>query len=94
MEPPPGAEVTVAAAEQYQEATDEFTDCEDHGGSQAVGTVGYAESGDVDEEPALPQYLCAEDEEPSQESTSLGVESAMSFATSFASSFSAPSQTK
>ncbi|KAK0701547.1 hypothetical protein B0T21DRAFT_417097 [Apiosordaria backusii] len=62
-------------------------------GSQAVNTEEYAASGNVDEEPALPQYLCAEDEEPSQESASLGAEPAMSFATSFTSSFSTPSQT-
>jgi hypothetical protein len=81
VEASPEAEITVAVAEQYEESTDEFVDCED-----------YPASGDVDEEPVLPQYLCAEDEqsqdEPSQESISLGAEPAMSFATSFTSSFS------
>jgi hypothetical protein len=86
VDAPPEAEITVAVAE-YEESTDEFVDCEDYS-SQAVGTEDYAAPGDVDKEPALPQYLCAEDEEPSQESTSLGAEPAMSFATSFASSFS------
>jgi hypothetical protein len=91
VDAPPEAEITAAVAE-YEESTDEFVDCEDYP-SQAVGTEDYAAPGDVDEEPALPQYLCAEDEEPSQESTSLGPEPAISLATSFTSSFSAPSQT-
>jgi hypothetical protein len=82
------AEITVAAVGQSEESTDEFVDCEDYPGSQAVGTENYAASGHVDEEPALPQYLYAEDEEPSQESTSLGAEPAISLATSFTSSFS------
>jgi hypothetical protein len=91
VEAPPETE-TVAVAEQHEESTDEFVDCEDHPGSQAVGTENYAVFGDV-EEPAPPQYLCAEDEEPSHVSTSLGAEPAMSFATSFTSSFTAESQT-
>ncbi|KAK3336901.1 hypothetical protein B0T19DRAFT_471902 [Cercophora scortea] len=90
---PPEPETTVAVAKQDEESTDEFVDRDDYPGSQAVGTEGYAASGDVDEEPALPQHLCAEDEEPSQESTALGAEPAKSFATSSTSSFSAPSQT-
>jgi hypothetical protein len=85
---PAEAEITVAVAEQDEDSTDEFADCEDYPGSQAVGTEGYAASGFVDEGLPLPQYLCAEDEEPSQESTSLGAEPAISFATSFTSSFS------
>jgi hypothetical protein len=87
-EAPAEVDTTVAVAEQYEEATDEFVDCEDYPGSQAVSTDDYAAPGDVEEAPALPQYLYAEDEEPSQESASLGAEPAMSFATSFASSFS------
>ncbi|KAL2262699.1 hypothetical protein VTK26DRAFT_406 [Humicola hyalothermophila] len=85
---PPEAEITVAVAEQCEESTDEFVDCEDYPGLQDVGAKDHVASGDVDERPALPLYLSTEDEEPSQESTSLGVEPDMSFATSFASSFS------
>ncbi|KAK3304837.1 uncharacterized protein B0T15DRAFT_399986, partial [Chaetomium strumarium] len=88
-ESPPEAEIIVAVAEQDEESTaDEFIDYEDYTGSQVVGTENHAASGDVGEEPALPQYLYAEDEEPSQESPSLGAESAISLATSFTSSFS------
>ncbi|KAL2752767.1 hypothetical protein ACRALDRAFT_213132 [Sodiomyces alcalophilus JCM 7366] len=71
VEAPAEAEITVDVAEQFEQLTDEFVDCEDDPGSQAVGTKDYAAPGDVDEEPARPKYLCAEDEEPSQESTSL-----------------------
>jgi len=85
MEPSPGAEIIVAAADQYEESTDEFVDYKDHPGSQAVGTENYAASGEAQ---ALPQYIYTEDEEPSQESTSLNAEPAMSFSTSFTSSFS------
>ncbi|KAK4032082.1 hypothetical protein C8A01DRAFT_20803 [Parachaetomium inaequale] len=91
VDTPPEAEITVAVAE-YEESTDRFVDCEDYP-SQAVGIEDYTIPGDVDEEPALLQYLCMEDEEPSQESISLGTEPAISLATSFTSSFSAPSQT-
>ena len=91
---PPEAEITVAVAEQYEESTDEFVDCEDYPGSQAVGIEDYAASRDVDEEPALPPYLCAEGEEPSQESTSLGAEPAMSFATSFSQSQTSSKRTR
>ncbi|KAK4096081.1 hypothetical protein N658DRAFT_528005 [Parathielavia hyrcaniae] len=80
--------VVSAVAEEGEESIDEFVDCEDYPGSQALGTGDYTASEDVDEELALLQYLCAEDEEPSQESTSPGAEPAMSFATSFTSSFS------
>jgi hypothetical protein len=65
VEAPPEAEITVAVAEQYEESTDGFVDCEDYPGSQAVGTDDYAAPGDVEESPALIQYLYAEDEEPS-----------------------------
>lgn len=82
----PEAEITVAVTEQYEELADEFVDCEDYPVSQVVGIEDHAASGDVDEEPAHPQY--AEDEEPSQESASLGAEPAISFATSLPSSFS------
>jgi hypothetical protein len=83
----PEAEITEAVVEQ-EESTDEFVDCEDYPGSQAVGTDDYATPGGAEEAPTLPQYLYVEEEEPSQDSTSLGAEPAMSFATSFASSFS------
>ncbi|KAK3304692.1 uncharacterized protein B0T15DRAFT_250724 [Chaetomium strumarium] len=90
-EPPPEAEITVA--EQSKElASDNFVDCEEYAGSQAIGTENYAIAKDVEEVPARPQYLYAEDEEPSQESTTLG-EPTISFATSFTSSFTAQSQT-
>ncbi|KAK3899547.1 hypothetical protein C8A05DRAFT_46418 [Staphylotrichum tortipilum] len=82
---PPEAEFTVAVGDE--ESTDEFVDCEDYPGSRAVSTEDYPAFRDIDEEPALRQYLCAEDEEPSQESTFLGAEPAMSLATSFTSSF-------
>lgn len=92
-ETPPEAEITVAQT-RYQESTrDEFVDCGDYVGPQAVGTENYAASQNVDEELAPPRYLYADDEEPSQESTSAGAEPTMSFATSFTSSFSAQSQT-
>ncbi|KAK4244065.1 hypothetical protein C7999DRAFT_44216 [Corynascus novoguineensis] len=91
-EPHPEAEITTAMAEQYEESTDEFVDCEDYPGSQAVGAEDYAAPGDVDEDPVLPPYLYAEDEQPNQGSTSLDAETAMSFATSITSNFSTPSQ--
>ncbi|KAK3989993.1 hypothetical protein QBC44DRAFT_342252 [Cladorrhinum sp. PSN332] len=88
VEAPLEAEITVAVTEQYEGSTaDEFVDCEDHVGSQAVGAWNDIAAQDVDEGPALPEYLY-EEEEPSQESTSLGAEPAMSLATSFTSSFS------
>ncbi|KAL2255536.1 hypothetical protein VTK26DRAFT_3174 [Humicola hyalothermophila] len=90
VEAPPEPDTTVATAEEYEDSTaDKFVDCEESP-IQAVGTEDYVARGDVDVGPALPQYL--EDEEPSQESTSLGAEPAMSFATSFTSSFTAQSQ--
>jgi hypothetical protein len=94
-ETPPEAEITVAATQQYEESTcEEFVDCEDYvPGPQAVGTGNYAASQGFDDGPAPPQYLYAEDEEPSQDSTSAGAEPTMSFATSLTSSFSARSQT-
>jgi hypothetical protein len=88
----PEAEVT-AVVEQYEESTDEFVDCEDYPGSRAIGAENYATSQDVNGEPAPPQYLHEEEEEPSQQSTSLGAGPATSFATSFTSSFTAQSQT-
>jgi hypothetical protein len=92
-ETPPEAEITVAETQQYEESTcGEFVDCEDYVEPQAVGTENYAASQGFDDGPAPPQYLYAEDEEPSQESTSAGAEPAISFATSFTSSFSAQSQ--
>jgi hypothetical protein len=82
----PEPETTVAAAEQYEDSTaEEFVDCEDFA-TQAVGTEDYAAPGNVDEESALPHYL--EDEEPSQQPKSLGVEPPLSFT----SSFTVPSQ--
>jgi hypothetical protein len=54
----------------------------------SVGTEDCAVSGGVDEEPALPEYLYTEDEEPSEESISLGAKLATRFAVSLASSFS------
>ncbi|KAK3311472.1 uncharacterized protein B0T15DRAFT_482486 [Chaetomium strumarium] len=86
-EAPPEAEVRVAIAEHYEDSTaDEFVDCEEYA-SQVVGIENHPAFGDADEALAPPQYLYAEDEEPSQESTSLGAEPAMSFATSFTLSF-------
>ncbi|KAB5536099.1 hypothetical protein GE09DRAFT_1176609 [Coniochaeta sp. 2T2.1] len=92
-ETPPEAGITVAETQQYEESCDEFVDCEDYVGPQAVGSENYAASQAVDEGPAPIQYLYADDEQPSQESTSAGAEPTMSFATSFTSSFSAQSQT-
>lgn len=86
VETPPRPETTVAAVEQYEDST-ELVDHEDYTGSQAVGTEDYATSGHVDEEPALPQYLHEEEDEPSQDSAFLA-EPAMSLATSLTSSFS------
>lgn len=73
---------TTAMAEQHEESTDEFVDCDEYPGLQAVGTENYAAFEDV-EEPALPQYLSVENKEPSQDSASLSAEQTMSFATSF-----------
>lgn len=87
VEAPPEAEIPVSV-EHSEESTEEFVDCEDYPRSQAVGTEDDTVPGDVEEAPALPQYLYTVDEEPSQESTSLGAKPAISFATSFASSFS------
>jgi hypothetical protein len=93
-EAPSEAEVTGALTEQYEDSTaDEFVDCQDYVESQTVGTENYSASQDVGEGLALPEYLYEEEEEPSQQSTSLGAEPAMSFATSFASSFTGQSQT-
>ena len=78
---------------ECEESADEFVDCEDYP-SQAVGIGDFAATGDVDEELALPPYLCAEDEEPSQDSTSLGAEPAMSFTTSFTSSHTGSKRTR
>ncbi|KAH8757624.1 hypothetical protein F5883DRAFT_631949 [Diaporthe sp. PMI_573] len=61
------------------------------GTAAAQENLDYAAPGDVEDEPALPHYL--EDDEPSQESTFFGAEPAMSFATSFTSSFTAQGQT-
>ncbi|GAB1311857.1 hypothetical protein MFIFM68171_02067 [Madurella fahalii] len=93
VQTPPEAVITVAKTPQYEESTcDEFVDCEDNVESQAIGAENHAISGDHGE-PALHQYLY-EEEEPSQQSTSLDtVGPAISFATSFTSNFSAPSQT-
>lgn len=94
VEAPPEAKTTVAVAEQYEESTcDESAHCEDHVEPQAVGTENSAAAKDGDEEPAPLRCLYAEHEEPSKESTSLGAEPAISFATSFTSSFSPQSQT-
>ncbi|KAL2264074.1 hypothetical protein VTK26DRAFT_2568 [Humicola hyalothermophila] len=82
VEAPPAPETTVAAAEQYEDST-----ADEVFATQAGGTEVYAAA----EESALPHY--PEDEEPSQDSTSLGAEPAMSFATSFTSSFAAQSRT-
>lgn len=86
-------EPEAAEVQQYGDSgSDEFVDCEEYVASGAVATENIAASRYVDEGSALPQYLYAEDEEHSQESTSLGaVEPAMSFATSFTSSFSTQS---
>jgi hypothetical protein len=74
VEAPPEPETNVAAAEQYEDSTaDEVVNCEDSA-IQAVGRGDYAIPGDADEE-------------PSQESVYLVAEPAMSFATSFTSSF-------
>jgi hypothetical protein len=87
-EAPPEAETPGAMTEQYEESTtDEFVDCEDHVESQIIGTANYAVSLEVGEGPALPDYPNEEEEEPSQQSTSLGAGApAISFATSFTSS--------
>ncbi|KAK3937685.1 hypothetical protein QBC46DRAFT_460692 [Diplogelasinospora grovesii] len=95
-EAPPEAEITVAidARQDKDSTSNEFVDCKDYVGSQAVSIENHAASRDVDKGPVLPQYLYAEDEECSQESTSLNtLEPAISLATSFTSSFSTHSQT-
>jgi hypothetical protein len=95
-ETPPEAEITVAEIQQHEESTcEELVNCEDYARPQVIGTENYAASQDVNEEPAPPQYLYTEDEEPSQESAPLdAVEPAMSLAASSTSSFSTPSQTR
>jgi len=40
--------------EQYEESADEFMDCKDYPGSQAIGTEDHAVPRDAEEEPALP----------------------------------------
>ncbi|KAB5526476.1 hypothetical protein GE09DRAFT_1151569 [Coniochaeta sp. 2T2.1] len=62
---PAEAEITVADTQQYEESCDEFVDCEDFVGPQAVGTQNYAAPQAVDEGPAPLQYLYADDEQPS-----------------------------
>ncbi|KAK4031296.1 hypothetical protein C8A01DRAFT_21466, partial [Parachaetomium inaequale] len=52
-EAPPELEITVAVAEQDEESTNEFVDCEDYPGLQAIGIEDYAISRDIDEELAL-----------------------------------------
>ena len=76
-------EPEAAEARPYRDSgSDDFVDCEEYVASRGVAT----------KVSSLPQYLSAKDEEHSQESTSLGaVEPAMSFATSFTSSFSTQS---
>lgn len=77
--PPPEPEITVAVAEQYKDSsTDKFI---------GVSTENCLTTRDVREGSVRPEYIDAEDEEPSQESISFGAEPAISFATSFTSSF-------
>ncbi|KAH8906449.1 hypothetical protein BR93DRAFT_969641 [Coniochaeta sp. PMI_546] len=88
---PPEADIIVTETLQYVESTGvELEGCEDYA---AAGTENHAAHQDLDEAPAALQYLDAVDEEPSQESTSLGPEPAMSFSTSVTSSFSAQDRT-
>lgn len=86
-------ELDAAEAQQYGDSgSDKFVDCEEYVASGPIATENIAASRSVDGGSALPQYLYAEDEEYSQESTSLGaVKPAMSFASSFTSSFSTQS---
>ncbi|KAJ9161135.1 Ribonuclease H-like protein [Coniochaeta hoffmannii] len=94
-ETPPEAEITVAETQQYEESTcDEFVDCEDDVAPQAIDTENYAASQGFDDGQAPLQHLYADDEQPSQESTSTGADPTMSFATSVTSSFSAESQSR
>ncbi|KAK3323514.1 hypothetical protein B0T19DRAFT_206955 [Cercophora scortea] len=93
LKTPPEAEIIVAETQQYEESSsDEFVDCEDYVEPQTVGTGNYAASQAIDEEPAPLQHLYVDNEQPSQEATSAGAEPAISFTTSFTSSFSAHSQ--
>jgi len=81
--------------QQYEDSgSDKFVDCEEYVAPGAVASETIATSSrHVDEGAAVSQYY-AEDEEYSQESTSLGaVEPTMSF-TSLRSSFSTPSVTR
>jgi hypothetical protein len=62
----PEPKITPVVAEQGEDtARDEVLDAE----SPAVGSKDYAAPGHVGEKPVLPQFLCAEDAEPSQEFT-------------------------
>jgi hypothetical protein len=71
LETPREAEITVAETQQYEESTgDEFVDCEEYVEPQAVSTENYPASQDGDNGQAPLRYLHADDEEPSQESTS------------------------
>ncbi|KAK0655285.1 hypothetical protein B0T16DRAFT_450998 [Cercophora newfieldiana] len=85
-----------AEAQQYGDSgSDEFVECEEYVGSQAVAAENYAASQDVDEGSALPQYLYAADEDHSQASPSIDVvETSMSFAVSSTSSFSTQSEAR
>lgn len=66
----------------------------EEGGAIRGETEDYPAPGDVDEEPALPPYLCAEDEEPSQRSTCFSVETATSFTSSFSQSQAGSKRTR
>ncbi|KAK5651101.1 hypothetical protein OQA88_13283 [Cercophora sp. LCS_1] len=84
-------EPEAAEAQQYGDSgSNEFVDSEEYVALEVVAPENIATSWyDDDEGSALPQYIYAEDEEHSQESTSLGaLEPVASFATSFTSSFS------
>ncbi|KEY64855.1 hypothetical protein S7711_10778 [Stachybotrys chartarum IBT 7711] len=85
-----------AETQQYGDSgSDEFVDCDEYVPSVAVATESTATSRHVDEDPTLSNYSYAEDEDYSQGSTSLDAAGpAMSFTTSFASSFSTPSLTR
>ena len=84
-----------AEAQQYGDSgSGGFVDGEEDVALGAVAAGKIAISRHFDEG-SVPQYLDAEDEEQSQESTSLGaLEPAASFATSFTSSFSTQSVTR
>ncbi|RKU39869.1 hypothetical protein DL546_000423 [Coniochaeta pulveracea] len=81
-------------AQQYEESTsEEYADCEEQVYQQAISTDEYTAFQDFNNTAAPPRVLYSVGEEPSQESTSLGVDTSTSLATSFTPSSNEPTQT-